>query len=124
GVAIEPADNQVIAPMACTVQALYPTLHAVGLLLDNGVELLIHIGQDPVELEGRYFEKQTEIGDRLQAGDPIVSFDAQAIRKAGYELLTPIIVTNSSQFAEIKATTATTVNEKAALLFIKQGGNE
>lgn len=124
GVAIEPADNQVIAPMACTVQALYPTLHAVGLLLDNGVELLIHIGQDTVELEGRYFEKQTEIGDRLQAGDPIVSFDAQAIRKAGYELLTPIIVTNSSQFAEIKATTATTVNEKAALLFIKQGGNE
>ncbi|HLQ39965.1 MAG TPA: beta-glucoside-specific PTS transporter subunit IIABC [Tetragenococcus sp.] len=124
GVAIEPADNQVIAPMACTVQALYPTLHAVGLLLDNGVELLIHIGQDTVELEGRYFEKQAEIGDRLQAGDPIVSFDAQAIRKAGYELLTPIIVTNSSQFAEIKATTATTVNEKAALLFIKQGGNE
>lgn len=119
GVAVYPTDNKVVAPMSCTVQALYPTLHAIGLLLDNGVELLIHIGKDTVELNSRHFKKHTEIGSHLEKGELIVSFDQEAIRQEGYDLTTPLIVTNSDQYSEITVVNRTQVKENEDLLLIK-----
>ncbi|MEK4975259.1 beta-glucoside-specific PTS transporter subunit IIABC [Niallia sp. FSL R7-0648] len=109
GIAIYPEVGEVIAPMDCKVSILYPTLHAIGLQFENGVEMLIHIGLDTVELKGEGFEAHVKVGDVISKGSKIVSFDIKAIEAKGYDLTTPVIITNSSQFQSI----AFVENEKA-----------
>ncbi|WP_114588187.1 glucose PTS transporter subunit IIA [Microbacterium arborescens] len=101
GVAIEPTGNTVVSPGAGTVAAAQPTGHAFGLELDNGVELLIHVGIDTVNLKGEGFEVHVKAGDRVEQGTPLVTFDRAVIEKAGYPLITPVIVLNGDGFATV-----------------------
>lgn len=98
GVAIEPTGDTVYSPGAGVVAAAQPTGHAFGLQLDNGAEVLIHVGIDTVNLKGEGFDVKVRNGDRVEVGTPLVSFDRAVIEKAGYPLITPVIVLNADQF--------------------------
>ena len=102
GVAIEPTGTTVAAPAAGKVAATYPSGHAVGLKLENGIELLIHVGLDTVNLDGKGFSVKVAKGDVVAAGDALIEFDPEVIKEAGYPLITPVIVTNTRKFAEVK----------------------
>lgn len=101
GVAIEPTGDTVVSPGAGTVAAAQPTGHAFGLQLDNGVELLIHVGIDTVNLKGEGFEVHVKAGDRVEQGTPLVTFDRAVIEKAGYPMITPVIVLNADDFESV-----------------------
>ncbi|MEH3089963.1 MAG: glucose PTS transporter subunit IIA [Microbacterium arborescens] len=101
GVAIEPTGSTVVSPGAGTVAAAQPTGHAFGLELEGGVELLIHVGIDTVNLKGEGFEVHVKAGDRVEKGTPLVTFDRAVIEKAGYPLITPVIVLNADSFATV-----------------------
>lgn len=104
GLAILPEEGRVYAPVNGTVETLFPTMHAVGLVSDDGVEILIHIGMDTVELEGKYFTAHVQSGDKVKAGQLMVEFDMEGISRAGYSLMTPVIITNHTDFTEIEKT--------------------
>lgn len=80
---------------------IYPTLHAMGLTLDSGAELLIHVGMDTVKLDGKYFQKHVEEGAHIKKGTKIVSFNIDKIKEAGYDTVVPVIVGNTAEFAEV-----------------------
>lgn len=101
GLALVPTTGVVKAPADCTVVSLFPTLHAIGLKLNNGAELLIHIGLNTVELNGKYFENYVNQGDSVKKGNPLISFDMDEIKKAGYDITTPVIVSNTGDFTNV-----------------------
>ncbi|SIT86659.1 beta-glucoside-specific PTS transporter subunit IIABC [Microbacterium sp. RU33B] len=101
GVAIQPRSGAVYAPFDATVVAAFPTGHAIGLRHADGAELLIHIGIDTVKLGGQHFSVKVTSGQQVTAGDLLVEFDGDAIEKAGYDLTTPIIITNPDLYPEI-----------------------
>ncbi|WP_423218094.1 PTS system trehalose-specific EIIBC component [Streptococcus equinus] len=98
GIVIEPTDGELIAPINGVVSAIFPTKHAIGLISDEGVELLMHIGMDTVNLNGQGFTAHVKQGDRVSVGDALISFDVEAIKAAGYPVDTPIIITNQNDF--------------------------
>ncbi len=98
GFAIEPIDNTVYAPMDGTITMLFPTLHAIGLTNLNGLEVLIHIGIDTVNLKGKHFKALVTEGKIVKKGDPIITFDLKKLITLGYKVTTPVIVTNSNDF--------------------------
>lgn len=102
GIGVIPAKGEVVAPADCTVSLIYPTLHAMGLALDNGVELLIHIGINTVKLDGMYFRKHVEAGAHIPKGTKIVSFDMDKIKAAGYDTTVMVIVGNTDAFASVE----------------------
>ncbi|MGL5978334.1 MAG: PTS sugar transporter subunit IIA [Erysipelotrichaceae bacterium] len=99
---IAPVDGKVIAPFDASVEVLFPTLHAIG-LKHGELELLIHIGINTVELEGKHFTSHIKQGQQVKAGDVLVEFDVEAIRNAAYNPVTMMIVTNSKAFDLVKA---------------------
>jgi PTS system beta-glucosides-specific IIC component len=101
GVAIRPRSGAVYAPFDATVVAAFPTGHAVGLRHADGAELLIHVGIDTVRLAGEHFELKVTSGQEVKAGDLLVEFDGDAIERAGYDLITPVIVTNPDLYPEV-----------------------
>ena len=106
GVAVEPTEGVVVAPADAEVtMVMADSCHAVGLRMDNGAELLIHIGVDTVKLEGRGFELLVKMGDRVKAGAPLVKFDRSVIHEAGYQDTVIMAVTNSSEYPLMKKTT-------------------
>ena len=100
GFAIEPTGNKVYAPADCTVSMVFETKHAIGLVAGS-MELIIHVGIDTVQLDGKPFTIQVKDGDVLKQGDLIGSFDAKMIQDAGYRLTTPVVVTNSDAFSDL-----------------------
>ncbi|WP_114570035.1 PTS sugar transporter subunit IIA [Exiguobacterium flavidum] len=98
GIAIEPTEGKVVAPMNATVETIFPTKHAIGLKGENGIELLIHVGLDTVNLKGEGFTAHVQAGDKVKAGDVLVEFDLDYIRANAPSTITPIIVTNHDQF--------------------------
>lgn len=98
GIVIEPSDGKLIAPFDGTVVSFFPTKHAIGLVSDSGIELLIHIGLDTVELDGKYFTAKVVQGEKIVKGQELIEFDVEGIRNAGYVTQTPIVVTNSDSF--------------------------
>jgi beta-glucoside PTS system EIICBA component len=98
GVAIEPSEGKLVAPVAGTVSALFPTKHAIGITTDAGADLLIHIGMDTVQLEGKFFTAHVSQGDYVKAGQLLIEFDMEQIKAAGKPLTTPIVVTNHKEF--------------------------
>ncbi|MFI8770603.1 glucose PTS transporter subunit IIA [Gordonia sp. NPDC062954] len=101
GVAIEPSGDTVYAPAAAMVVAAQPTGHAFGLVLDGGIELLIHVGIDTVQLKGEGFDVKVKAGQKVDAGTPLVTFDRAVIERAGYPLITPVVVMNTKKFASV-----------------------
>ena len=118
GVAIIPSDNKVIAPFAGEVASLFQTRHAIGLLSHSGIELLIHVGIDTVRLDGKPFTAHVQVGDAFRAGDLLLEFDRQAILDAGYDLATPIIITNSDEYPEVMTVAGTAVTAGTPLLSV------
>lgn len=105
GAAIEPTGNTVYAPAAGKVIATFPSGHAVGLKLDNGAELLIHVGIDTVSLDGKGFNVLVSKGDRVEAGTELLTFDRKVIEDAGYPLVTPVLITNTAKFTDVSVKT-------------------
>lgn len=118
GVAIIPSDSKVIAPFAGEVASLFQTRHAIGLLSHSGIELLIHVGIDTVRLDGKPFTAHVKVGDAFRAGDLLLEFDRQAILDAGYDLATPIIITNSDEYPEVMTVAGTAVTAGTPLLSV------
>ena len=118
GVAIIPAVGKVIAPFPGEVASLFQTKHAIGLQSDSGIELLIHVGSDTVKLDGVPFTAHVKEGDRVQAGDLLIEFDRQAILDAGYDLATPIIISNSDDYREIDTVAPSAVEAGQPLLSV------
>ena len=119
GVAIEPTEGKLYAPADCTVVNIFETKHAIGLSVDDDVELLLHIGIDTVKMGGKGFEAHVKEGQTVKKGDLLVSFDMDAIKAAGYLCTTPMIVCNTDDYKEIKAVASGTVKASQDLLEIK-----
>lgn len=119
GVAIEPADGKVFAPFDGEVQMVYDTKHALGLISNSGVELLIHVGIDTVQLNGKYYDVKVENGQKIKKGDLLVNVDLDGVSKAGYRTVTPVIVTNSDDFSEINVITNDNGNINTKIISIK-----
>lgn len=102
GAAIEPSEGKVYSPINGQIAMVFPTGHAIGLRSDNGAEVMIHIGMDTVELDGKGFKTLVEKDQAVKIGDPLIEFDIDAIKKAGYVVTTPVIVTNSKDYNDVK----------------------
>ncbi|MDP4177833.1 MAG: PTS glucose transporter subunit IIA [Bacillota bacterium] len=102
GVAIEPTGNVIVAPADGTLSLVFKTGHAFSMKLNNGVELLVHIGLDTVELEGKGFEILVKEKKFVKCGQPIIKIDRDWILEKGYSLTTPVIITNPDMILEIK----------------------
>lgn len=101
GVAIIPSEGKLSSPVNGKISAIFPTLHAVGITSEDGMEILIHIGMDTVQLEGKYFKSSVKVGDNVKKGDLLINFDIDKIKKAGYEITTPVVVTNSNDYTDV-----------------------
>lgn len=118
GIAIEPKEGKVVAPVNGTIEMVFPTGHAIAITSDNGAEILIHIGMDTVQLEGKHFYPKVKQGDHVKAGEVLLEFDVNAIEEAGYSLITPIIVTNSYSYLDVIETDKKSIDYKENLLTI------
>lgn len=98
GVVIVPSQGELVSPVNGRVTVFFPTKHAIGILSDEGGEILMHIGMDTVNLEGKGFEGYVSQGDKVKVGDKLISFDIDMIKKAGYVTETPVIITNSDKY--------------------------
>lgn len=117
--AIYPTEEQIVSPGNGQVTALYPTHHAIGLKLDNGAEILLHIGINTVELKGRGFETFVKVGERVRLGQKLLSFDKQVIQAAGYDPTVLVIVTNTVEMAIIETTKQTEITPQTNLFFMQ-----
>ena len=102
GVGIDPSEGTVVSPGDGEIILTFPTGHAVGIRLNSGVEMLVHIGIDTVNMQGEGFNVHVAKGDKVSTGDPLVSFDRAAIEAAGYSAITPVLVTNHRKFASVE----------------------
>ena len=102
GIAIEPAEGKLFAPCDGKIDTVFDTKHAVNMVSEDGVELLMHIGIDTVKLEGKYFESHVTDGQKVKKGDLLVSFDRKAIQAAGYKLTTPLLICNTNDYTAVQ----------------------
>ncbi|MCK0473443.1 beta-glucoside-specific PTS transporter subunit IIABC [Halalkalibacter sp. APA_J-10(15)] len=116
GLAIDPTEGKLVSPVSGTVSALFPTNHAVGITTDNGTEILIHIGLDTVQLEGKFFHSYVQQGDRVEIGQQLIDFDIDQIKQAGYSVVTPVLITNSDNYSELIPTRTEKIETGDSLL--------
>lgn len=102
GAVIIPTVGKVVAPCDATVSALMDSKHAVGLSTDDGMEILIHVGLNTVELNGKFYEYKVTEGTKVRRGDTLIEFDMDGIKNAGYQLNTPVLVTNAEEYVSVK----------------------
>lgn len=120
GVAVEPSSCKITAPCDAQVSTLFDTHHAIGLTLDNGAELLIHIGINTVELDGEGFKAFVSEGDRVKKGQALLEADLQHIKEKGYNTVTPIIITNSDEYKSVEVISFGECKTLESLLEIKR----
>lgn len=116
GVVIIPEAGSVVAPFDGVIRALFPTKHAIGIVSKDGCELLIHIGIDTVRLEGKYFESLVNQGDEVKKGQELLRFDLEKIKAEGFDVTTPVLITNSDQYIDIVEMSSDHVSYDDALL--------
>ncbi len=116
GMAIKPAAGRVVAPCDATVDMMFETGHAVSLKSANGVELLIHVGIDTVNLQGKHYTVHCKAGDEVKKGQLLIEFDRDAIAAEGYDTITPVIVCNSDDYPTFEAVTGKIVAEGDVVL--------
>ena len=110
GVGIDSTGDIVVAPADGVVVLIFNTNHAFAMVLENGTELLIHIGIDTIELNGTGFKRLIEEGTKVRAGEPIIKIDREFIKEKGYSLITPVLITNPDRLKEINYNTGIKVN--------------
>lgn len=118
GMAIEPTEGKVISPVDGVLTTFFPTGHALGITSNSGAEILIHVGMDTVQLEGKYFTPKAKQGDVVKAGDVLLEFDIKAIKAEGYSLITPVIITNSDNYLDVIETDKKAISYKEDLLTV------
>lgn len=101
GIAMLPEEGILYSPVKGIVKTIFPTKHAIGLLSDDGAEIMIHVGIDTVQLEGKYFTTYVKPDQRIKIGDELLEFDIEEIKKLEYDIVTPIIITNSQEYLEV-----------------------
>ncbi|MCX8578268.1 beta-glucoside-specific PTS transporter subunit IIABC [Gilliamella sp. CG13] len=124
GIAIIPTEGKAYAPDDGEVVSLFRTKHAIGFQTDSGVEILIHIGIDTVKLDGQHFQAHVQAGSQVKKGDLLVSFDIEAIKQAGFEVTTPIIITNSDDYQKIQTIHQSETIEKGDVLLTLSANKE
>ena len=105
GIAIVPSNGTVVSPINGTIATVMDTKHAVCIQGEDGLELIVHAGLDTVELNGKYYQTYKEIGDQVKAGDVLLEFDLEEITKAGYDVTTPMVITNLGDYKITKCLT-------------------
>ncbi|KHE66756.1 PTS glucose transporter subunit IIA [Halobacillus sp. BBL2006] len=100
GVAIEPTDGKVVSPIGGEIVQIFPTNHAVGIKTKSGVEVLVHIGLETVSMEGEGFEGHVKQGDKVEAGDHLITFDPELVKEKAKSTITPVIITNFDDIVE------------------------
>lgn len=120
GIAVIPKKGEVTAPCDAVVETVFATRHAIGLKADNGAEILIHVGINTVELGGKFYTSHVTEGDRVRTGQVMLTFDMEKIKEAGYDVTTPMIVTNSDDYQEIRILKTGNVTKQDAVLEIKE----
>ena len=118
GIAIRPDSGHVSAPGKAIVSRMFETGHAVNLLMDSGVELLIHVGLDTVNLKGRHYAIHKNSGESVNAGDVLMEFDAAGISADGFDTITPIVVCNPDDFSDISFAPEGGIKEGESLITI------
>ncbi len=116
GAAIIPSKGVAVSPVNGVISALFETKHAIGITAEDGTEILIHIGLDTVKLGGKHFTAHIKSGDKVKIGDLLVEFDIDAIKREGYEVITPVLVTNSSDYKDVLSLIDKDVKEKDELI--------
>lgn len=116
GAAVIPTEGVIVAPEDGIVETFFPTHHALGILTNSGVELLIHVGVDTVKLDGKYFVPKVKEGEKVKRGQVLLEFDIDAIKREGYSIDTPVIITNTADYSAITFTTASKVSRGDELL--------
>lgn len=120
GIAIIPEKGEVIAPEDCEITSVYPSLHALGLTLKNDVEMIIHVGIDTVNLQGKYFKKFVEEGQKVKKGTKLIAFDIEKIKEAGYDTVVPIIVSNTDDYRQVIGMAGKKTNINENIIAIKK----
>ena len=118
GVAINPIEGKVYAPADGEITTLFPSLHAIGITTDKGAEILIHVGMDTVQLEGKHFNAKIKQGDKVKKGQLLLEFDKAAIEKEGYSTITPVLITNSDSYLDVIETDKRKVDRNSELLTV------
>lgn len=118
GAAIQPTDGKIYAPFDGKVVTVFPTKHAIGLKSNDGIELMIHIGMDTVELKGKYFNQKVSAGDSIKKGQLLMEADLDKIKKAGYDTTTPVVVTNTKEFVDVEATDERQVTNNDVAIYV------
>jgi PTS system beta-glucosides-specific IIC component len=119
GIAIEPSEGKVVSPFNGKVVSLFPTKHAIGLLSDDGVEMLIHVGLNTVDLNGKYFEAHVGQDQRISKGQTLLTFDLKKIREEGYITQVPIIITNTHEYSDVISNCSRDIDYNDELLVLK-----
>lgn len=115
GIAIDPSEGVIKAPCDGVVLTLFPTKHAIGILSDQGAEILIHIGLNTVELNGKYFTAHVQQGDSVKKGQTLITFDLEQLKAEGYDTQIPVIITNSDKYQNIEMTTSSKTQSQSLL---------
>jgi PTS system beta-glucosides-specific IIC component len=116
GIAVEPTDGRLVSPVSGTLASIFPTGHAIGIVSDNGAEILIHIGFDTVQLNGKFFKLHVKQGEHVEKGQLLVEFDVESIKKAGFAVTTPVVITNSDKYSAVVGMNKGNVKINDALL--------
>lgn len=102
GLAVIPHTDQICSPVTGTITTVFPTKHAIGIISESGVEILIHVGIDTVKLDGKYFDCKVEVNQKVKQGEEILKCDFAAIEKEGYPIITPMVIANTNDYSEIE----------------------
>jgi len=116
GYAIQPEEGKVVSPVTGKITTIFKTKHAIGITSDNGAEILIHVGIDTVKLNGKHFTAHVKDGEFVEVGDTLVTFDMDAIKAEGFDLITPVIITNPDRYQSIEPVKEGKVNSKEAFM--------
>lgn len=119
GVAIEPSEGQVVSPCKGKVVQIFPTNHAIGIETKQGFDLLIHLGIDTVELDGKGFERLVEEGQNVEVGTPLINMDLDVVAGEGKNTITPVIITTMDKIENIDITTGLVKAGKDAIIKMK-----